>query len=587
MRQFSTKKNIVRTSGWHRAIASNPSSLFQGTIFAFIALLVSASLVLCVPVSAEAAYDNTSISSVAQVNTDASLQVTERRDFSFDEPYSALEWHISGGGDEGKINVSSVRAIQMNEEGKATGKWRSFKEVAFSPSWRQLVSETGGTTQALDSYFDHASSADSREFVTKPTSRTYSFDVTNDSLFIFPRSVVNNAAYECRYTISDAATVYDDVAELYWTYSLPVGDLDAKDIHVRIKLPVPKDAEVLPNENVFAWGHGPEGSIDIRSDGVIDITVPSVKVGQYSMAHIVFPRSWLRHVNMKSDSYRTGTRLGYALAEEDGWTDVYAAHKANSYALAIGLCVACLIALVASAILYLVYGREKAPVRSGDDSAIDKLSEKGAVCGRLLRWNRHSAYDLAYVVQGLVDKGVIQVSEPVNPDDVGKTRFRLAPSSKSVQLDEVEQGALYLLFEVIGDGYQSISVDDIKRYCAENPSLAVANMGKWQKSVSQQVEESDVFDKKSRRASRAVVCIAAIMLVLGVVSLIFGILAWGCILAFVTALLCAIIAYIIPRRSQLGVDLTDALEESGRFDEASRPSWEGPLAKAFGDALTA
>lgn len=608
MRQLLMEKNCQTQLKPRKDVVNKYKLHLRNKTIAIVFTLVVAVLLAFPQNLAFAEYENLSITGIAQVKTDASLHVTEQRAFSFDESYSAIVWNVPGIRDESLISVSSVRALQANKEGKSTGKWRAFKEVPFNQSWRNLVTRTGGITKVMGEYFDGVDRSNSKEFITKPKSRTYSFDSTNDNIYIFPKNVKKTTVYECNYNISKALRVYDDVAELYWTYSNPVDDDVARDIRMKIQLPVPEKAEVLPNENVFAWGHGPQGSLDIRSDGVIDIKVPEVRTGQYSMVHVVFPRSWLRNVNMKSDVYHTGTRLGYALDEEDGWTDTHSSYVFNNYAIILFLLGLSFISVVVSILLYLIYGREKKPSELEDycfgslanaedaEAFLENRAqnceacegsirgENPAICGRLLRWNRHSAYDLAYVLQGLCDKGVVQITLSSDP---GKIRFRLAPSTKNVQLDDIEQGALYLFFEEIGDGYQSISIDDISQYCAKNSNAAYLAMRKWQDIVSKHIDKADVFDIKSRGASYIVYGIAAFMAVVGIGSLVFGLSIWGAIASFVASATCITIAYNMPRRTQKGVDLANKLENCEPLRSSQRPLWEEPLANAFGKVLTA
>lgn len=608
MRQLVMKKNCQICLRPLRSGSIKSNLLFVKRIFAAFFALSITMLAVFPQELAYAKYENLSITGIAQVKTNASLHVTEQRAFAFDEAYSAIEWNVPGIQENSTISVSSVRALQANKKGKSTGKWRAFKEVPFNQSWRDMVSETGGETHAMSDYFNTLSSSDTGKFAIKPKSRTYSYDSSNDRIYIFPKSVKKTTVYECNYNITNALSVYDDVAELYWTYSNPIGDEEAKDLHMKIQLPVPDNADVRPNDNVFAWGHGPEGSLEIRTDGVIDIKVPQVKAGQYSMVHVVFPRSWLRNVNMNSEICKTGTRLGNAVSEEENWTDTNSVYQMNAYGIGIAILILCFVALIVSVVLYIIFGREKSPSElnetclgniendADDVYSLDNRAENcmgcetairavnPAVCGRLLRWNHHSAYDLAYVLQKLIDEGAVQTTFS---SDVDKIRLSLVPSSKNIKLDEIEQEALYLFFEAIGDGRQSISIEDIRKYCSKNPKAAYDIMRNWQDIVSRQVDEANVFDRKSRHASYFVYGIAAFLALVGIGILVQGFAFWGALATFIAAIACVAIAYNIPRRTQAGVDLANKLENCAPLRSAPRPIWEEPLANAFEDALTA
>lgn len=200
-----------------------------------------------------------------------------------------------------------------------------------------------------------------------------------------------------------------------------------------------------------------------------------------------------------------------------------------------------------------------------------------AVLGRLLRWNHHSAYDFAATLRQLQKRGVITIS-PDGPD-LDDVRFRITPSAKSAHLSEIEQGAMNLLFEVAGDGYQSVSLGEVRAFCKKHPADARAAMSQWQDALSAEVRAARVFDLRSKKVSRWLYGIGGAFVVL---SILDGALAAWVLLA--TGVLLIVIAYNMPHRTPLGVCLAEGATAEGT---PSPDAWEVSLCNAFGDTLTA
>lgn len=584
-------------------------------VFAFafaLALALASSLAL--PAQAYADYTNPSVNTVAQMRTDGSLHVVEQRSYAFEEDYSAVTWRFTGITDKQGVEVASVRIIQMDAEGNIVRDWDRLPEVAFQSNWRDFVRETGGQSDKVEvAERELARSSDSSDAIELPKGDSFAFDKRRCELYVFLESTEHSTVIECDYAISNAALVYDDTAEMYWDYVPAQSDVETTNVRTQVQLPVPEGVEVVPGKTILAWGHGPEGAVDVRADGTVHYFVPEVREGQYAQAHVLFPRSWLTNITVQSKLAKSGTRFDDAVAEEASWTDSYTWGVVNAAMLSLALHVLCVIALVGAVLAYAVWGRERRPDDATDACGGMLEGVDAAVLGRLLRWNQHSAYDFADTLCQLERRGVISIGAEVRPAiDEGleahvrsgdaqcrvseieaeaafaDVRFRITPSAKSARLSEVEQGAMELLFDTVGDGYQSVSVDEVRRFCKAHPSQARAAMGTWQGLLSDEVEAERLFDSRSRKVSRWLFGVGAVFaafamwefLVPGNLSMAGALLATGAVVAAV--------GYCMPRRTPRGVMLAECVEaRADGMQDADAPAWRKAVADAFGDALVA
>lgn len=571
-------------------------------------LLLSLVGVAVCPLRALADYSNPSVHTVAQMRTDGSLRVVEQRSLSFQERYAAITWPFTGITDKQEIEIAAVRIIQMDEEGNIVRDWDQLPEVGFQSPWREFIEETAGEANKVKAAEERMERTfDASEAIDLPDSDSYTFDKRRHCLYVFLEPTEHSTVIECDYEVTNAALVYDDTAEMYWDYVPAQPDVEMSNVRTQIQLPVPDGVEVVPGENVLAWGHGPDGTVDVRADGTVHYEVPYVGEGQYAQAHVLFPRQWLTNITVQSKLAKSGTRFDDAVAEEASWSDTYTWGVVNAYWIDIATLLLCIIALIAAAGAYVAWGREPKPeeacMLSRDsvkrDKGPDPMSRfsddkpvEAAVIGRLLRWNHHSAYDFAATLRQLQKHGVITISQDgLETSDV---RFRITPSAKSAKLSDIEQGALKLLFELAGDGYQSVSLGELQAFCKRHPADARQAMAKWQDALSAEVRAARVFDLRSKTVSRWLYGIGAVFILLAILD---GALTAWALLA--TGIAMIVIAYNMPHRTSLGVCLAESArgEDERAYTretangiksaEDAPAKWEVTLCNAFGDALTA
>lgn len=595
-----------------------PARAFTAALLAVIAMLSMLFLLLSAPMaaSAYASYSNPSITSVAQVRTNGSLHVAERRSFAFDEPYTVLTWSIRGLPADSTVSIESVRLSHLDSEGNITTDWYALNEVNYESGWRGIVSQTEGKASAIDAYMENASQQDEAVYVARfPEPGSFAFDDRNDQIYVFIDPTTDLTVIDCDYLAAEAVAAFDDVAELYWDYVEAKDDAETQSVRVQVQLPVPEGAAVVAGENVMAWGHGPEGRIFINEDGTIDYEVDDVLAGQYAQAHIVFPVKWLSNITVQQRFANSGVRFDAARLEETRWLDSYSAGLINGYVISIAYCAICIVLLIAAMCLYALFGRAHRPAALSREACNGLLETYGLpIAARTVRWNYWSSDDFALMLQTLIDKGAIVLDESscaaagspcaenasscagsASPDvsavsssstaaaspfateasplataasPYASTRLRMAHDIKNIPLTKIEQKTLHIVFSEIGLDYQSVSIDDILKWCALHPNLAREELKSWQELLSRNVVKANVFDRKSIVVAKSMGIACAGLLAWAAWLLISGAAAWQTVLFLITGVIVGCIAYNTPRRTQSGKDLEYAA--SGCAESAER-----------------
>ncbi len=544
-----------------------------------LALFLTGVLTMAFPIQAFGIYANPSVTTVAQMQTNGSMRVSEQRDYSFSEKYSIITWPFTGLSSKQPVEIEAVRIILMDQEGNIVRDWSALESVPFQSAWRDLASETQGIAANVEAAAEAkgtpnnansatadtsatAATADTADDVSIPAPGSYSFDERRNVLYVFPGDFESTTVIECDYVINNAALVYDDTAELYWDYAPSRQGVNTKNLDVQIQMPVPEGAVVTPGENLRAWGHGPEGTVEVRSDGTVAYFVPELRDGQYAQAHVLFPREWLTNITVQSKLAKSGTRFDDAVAEEETWTDTYTSGVVNALTMDIALLVLCVIALVGAAVAYAAFGRERKPY----DTDISPDGFDDAVIGRLLRWNHVSSSDFVATIRQLARIGVVQIATTGDQ----KMRIRVTPTAKSAQLTPVQREAMKVVFDVVGQGYQSVSLADVLEFRERHPKKMEEAMESWQSTLTKEVDTAALFDKRSYKAAAWTAAVAGVLAVCGVAEWAAGGNTIMGVLMLASAVAVAAIAYCMPRRTPEGVAVEEAVQ-ARKMDACKTP----------------
>ncbi len=212
----------------------------------------------------------------ATVATDGSLSVKEVREFNFDGSFHGVYWKIPRGSYQGRsIDVSILSVGEIID-----GRYVEFSESYSGSNHTYELSEYSSYVQ-VKLYSAHQ----------------------NES-----------AQFAIVYRDTNLATRYDDTSELYWKFVSDGWDVESKNVTCTIHLPIPSGQEVIPGDNVRAWGHGPLDATVGFSNGDVVYLVPGVGGSEFAEARITFPAEWL------SDTTSVGySELDYILSQEESW----------------------------------------------------------------------------------------------------------------------------------------------------------------------------------------------------------------------------------------------------------------------------
>ena len=206
---------------------------------------------------------------VAEINTDGSIDIEEERTYKFDGRFSWADYSVP------LQNLGSVKHVVVSEAG-----------INYSLSDSEQPGSYNFTTDDKTLYIKWYYSADNQ---------TRTFKVS--------------------YTITDAVTVYADVAEFYYKFADKDRPKQIDSMDVRLYLPRPAD-----EKSVKIWAHGPlNGQIRFHQDFIHSWARP-LPTNYFWENRILFPTEWV------ADAVKTNSKnaLPRILNEERSF-----AEKAN------------------------------------------------------------------------------------------------------------------------------------------------------------------------------------------------------------------------------------------------------------------
>ena len=231
-------------------------------------------------------------------------------------------------------------------------------------------------------------------------------------MYVFFNASDDRRIIELDYTVVNGAQAYSDIGEVYWKYVGSQWKEASDNVTMTLALPVPQGTEVVPGENVRAWGHGPlDGKVTVNADGTVTYAVPHVAAGQFAEARVAFPVKWLTNLSPESAALHQGeNRLDTVLKEEKDWSDQANRTRVLSLAFVIGCGVVCVLLLAWALRAYFKYGREYQP-RFTDEywRDVPDPSIHPAAIGRLWRWDRESQDDFTATLMHLAHVGAIRI----------------------------------------------------------------------------------------------------------------------------------------------------------------------------------
>ena len=532
--QITSDPHNVAAAPTRRFLAARFALILAAAAFAAVMLLAAS------PASAFAkSYDMTKVDITAQAETDGSLHAVEQRTFDFNGDFTAVWWTFSGLPENAELKVNSMRMAHVDASGNVTGEWETMPNVPFVLSWR----DSGG-----------------------PGTDAYSVDAPKNTVYAFFNASSEKLMIELDYTVVNGVQAYKDVGEVLWKYVADQWEEASENVTMTLALPVPQGVEVVPGDNVRAWGHGPlDGSLSINADGSVTYTVPKVNAGQYAEARVVFPVSWLTNLSAEAAKlHQNESHLDEVLSKEEAWADEANRNRMMSLAFVVGCGVICVLLIAWALWSYFRHGKEHEPDFTDEYwRDVPSPNVHPAVIGRLWRWDRESQDDFTATLMHLSHVGAIRIdrgsyekpkkfggSETV--EDYYLTRV---PAVADAVTNPIDRHALDLLFNTIAGSRDSLWFGTIQQYGKDHPEDFIDAMKTWQGIVSAETNRCDFFEAKGKRYQGYLVTLAIVVAVAGVA---IGIMTENFIpLIFMlpTAIALGIIGNYMPRRSVAGNNL--------------------------------
>lgn len=279
------------------------------------------------------------VNSVAQIESDGSMVVTDQRTIKVDGENVVVNWEIAAPNTKSKTTIAGVRLISESDDGVNV---EVVSQGEFNDSTHKLLDDDtiAKENQAIQWFFDEE---DDWFYISLP-------NYDNQEVLV-----------EVTYSITNAYYVYDDVAEVYWDY-LPQDKLnffqrlfmeDAKiSITARVLIPVLEQNVAVNADNTWGWGHGFVGNVDFLEVGGYQFTSEASSLSITSRAHVIFPSSWLSNFDKSSPMNVGGARKGSAKTEEQTWKDSETVKVGNSFKVSAGLCSVAAAILVINSLVF-------------------------------------------------------------------------------------------------------------------------------------------------------------------------------------------------------------------------------------------
>lgn len=490
------------------------------------------------PVEAWAkSYTMPKVDIAAQVETDGSLHFTEQRTFDFNGDFTAVWWTFENLPPNSELQMNGARMAAVDAEGKVEGDWVTMKNEPFVLAWR----DEGG-----------------------PGTDAYSLDAAKNTVYAFFHASNERVIIELDYTVVNGVQAFRDVGEVNWRYIGSQWEETASDVTLTLALPVPQGTEVVPGDNVRAWGHGPlDGSLVVNPDGTIVYMVPSVAPGQYAEARVVFPVDWLTNLSGEAAlAFKDQLRLDEVMKEEQGWADQANRDRVLALAFVIACGVICVLLIGWALRAYFKYGKEYEPDYTGEYwRDVPDPSVHPAVIGRLWRWDRESQDDFTATLMHLAHIGAVRIDSGSYPQpgvfgakEVSDYYITRLPAADAVT-DPIDLQALALLFGQVAEGGDALWFGTLKKYGEDHPQEFLDAMQAWQGVVSAETNKQDFFELKGKRYQGYLIAVAGLVAMAGIAIAVFMSNFIPLIFMLPTAIAIGVIANYLPRRSVRGNNL--------------------------------
>lgn len=454
---------------------------------------------------------------------------------------SPLVWNLYDFPEESDVVLGDAKiAIYGNDE-STLGNWSSINITEFLEKWHTQDSPDFSVytydqrdkqmclyTELLNQ--DQFSESKCAEIITNMTGNN------NPETWNFTKAII-----KIDYSILRAEHIYKDVADYKWAYCQDSWGMDSYNMDVKLSVPVGSQSIASPlgkvtnlennserttERNIYAWGHGSSnGIVDLQANGIISVHNEIVPGGSSAELRVVFPAAWLNNLDPKTNiSQQNQSKLTTILKEESVWRD-FRTDAVYKLLLPIGFCVLCIIAIMVLLIVN-ISSKRKFDVDTISKNKLTKLHP--SILVRLKNWNHEYAHDIVASLLKLNELNKIKIQKLPSGDFIIKINGikNISKPYEIKDLDITDKRTINYLFCQIACGNRQLRLSDILNYAHARPYDFMTGYLAWQSLLTDEVNDLVKFKSKYDKIRHIMFGTAFII---GLTSLILGILFWDII----------------------------------------------------------
>jgi len=343
----------------------------------------------------------------------------------------------------------------------------------------------------------------------------------------FYRAKNQTCTFTLKYLVTDAITVYNDVAELYYKF---IGETNQKDIgFVDINVSLPRFAS---KDSVRIWLHAPLHGLIKFSGGNVNLSINQMPAENYFETRIVCPPAWIS----QSQKRILKDQLNTMLSEEKIWVEeanktrekareelrIKKEREEEIFPLAIAISIGWLLIVIW---LYHKFGKAfNVPYDLKIDSSIPNNIHPAILC---CLYNNKQVYGnaISTTIFDLARRDILAI-EQIHPKDrkwwQPKIQYifklnRAGWNEIHSQMKDFENDMLDFFFNILGEGEDNINTVIIKKSSSKMHKW----FEQWKKLLKNQIKEIQLYEKKSIRITTFSAILSFAVIAAGILTLIF------------------------------------------------------------------
>jgi len=329
-----------------------------------------------------------------------------------------------------------------------------------------------------------------------------------------------------QYRLSDAVTLYQDVAEFYYQFVGADNQFQVGKVDITIAFP-----QTATYPEVRAWAHGPLWGTIQFFEGKIKLEVSPLPAQQFWEARVVFPLSWVPSGQRRMAK----SQLSYILAEEEDWAvksnmererakeKEESKKQKQSLAWKISLLLAGIPPII-WLLLFLKHGQShRVPFYETMTSELP-LDEPPAVTSAFLHHGQVYGHAIIATILDLARRGYLNIEQSSPPEKkwwgTKPPEFVLQliyQQKADDQLLDFEKDLLEFIFTNLGKGETSVNFSTFRK----ESSTVRKWFTEWKKLVENHLQNQPYYDRESKRATVYSILTSLAILAAGILIVVY------------------------------------------------------------------